>query len=195
MEDTYTLGLSLLDFVPNIAFLFGSICLIRWVKSSGSKFSLVTMKMGSALVFLGGISKAIWKLLYTLQLADVWILSELQFMVLAPGFLLMFISAIQMVKQDSLSRSLSAMAVWKIPLLAIMTISSLGLQATLCYITYKKISKFSSLLYGISFLCIIGLAGMASTEQSISNQWIEEIINSAGQLAFAGGSRLLSKKL
>jgi len=191
LEKTHTLGLSLLDFVPNLAFLLGGIYLIRWVKNSGSKFSFPLMKMGSVLVLIGGFSKAIWKLLYTIRLADIWVLSELQFMVLTPGFTLMFISAISMAKQEKQFKNYSAMAVWKIPLLAVMTISSIGLQATLGYIAFKKKIRTAELAYGISILCVLGLAGMASAEQSIMNQWIEEIINSIGQIAFAGGSYLI----
>jgi len=74
VSETHSLGLVLLDFVPNLAFLVGAYFLVRWVKLTSSRLSVVAMIAGSALVFLGGTLKATWKLLYTLGIGDFWLL-------------------------------------------------------------------------------------------------------------------------
>lgn len=188
MNENHTIGLSLLDCVPNLAFLFSSLFLICWTRKSGNRFGILTMTIGAFLVLMGGTTKAIWKLIYTLGIKDIELLGEAQFILLAPGFLLMFLSALSMAKRSSGPRKLSAIAVWKVPLLAVMTISNLGLLVTLGYIAYRQSKKAAVIFFGISLACMLVMAGMATADQSIMQQWIEEIVNSLGQIAFAFGS-------
>ena len=193
MSETHSLGLVLLDFVPNLAFLVGAYFLVRWVKLTSSRLSVVAMIAGSALVFLGGTLKATWKLLYTLGIGDFWLLSELQFILLAPGFLTMLASVLLVLKQErkSWKPGSLAMAPWKIPLLGTMTLSSLGLQGILSYIAFRRKAYLAATIYIFAILCMLGLAGLAGGEQTIARQWIEESINATGQIAFALGSYLL----
>jgi hypothetical protein len=183
----------MLDFVPNLAFLVGAYFLVRWVRLTSNRLSVVAMIAGSSLVFLGGTLKAIWKLLQTMGIGDFWLLSELQFILLAPGFLAMLASVLLVLKQEreSWKPGLLAMAPWKIPLLATMTLSSLGLQGILSYMAFQRKAYLAAAMYIIAILCVLGLAGLAGGEQSIARQWIEEGINSMGQIAFALGSYLL----
>lgn len=194
MNESYILGLSMLDFLPNLAFLFGAIYLIRWTRKYGSRFNYLTMAIGSILVLTGGTSKAIWKLIFTLGLGDITPLGEAQFILLAPGFLLMFLSSLSMARKKASKSEMSAMALWKIPFLAVMTISNLGLLVTLGYTAYRKATRWAALFFAISLVCMLSMAGMATAEQSIAQQWIEEGVNSLGQIAFAVGSYLIYKK-
>jgi hypothetical protein len=193
VDETYSLGLSLLDFVPNLAFLVGAIYLVRWVWLIGSASSAVATIIGSSLVLLGGTTKAFWKLFYTIGIGDFWLLGELQFMLLAPGFLAMLVSVVSVLKQERKRWKAGwvAMAAWKIPLLATMTLSSLGMQGILSYIAFRRKTVLAAALYAVSILCTLGLAGLAGGEQNVARQWIEEGINSAGQIAFAWACRLL----
>jgi hypothetical protein len=193
VSETYALGLCLLDFVPNLAFLVGAYYLVRWVRLAGSPLSVAAMITGSSLVFLGGTLKAIWKLLYTVGIGDFWLLSELQFILLAPGFLAMLASVLLVLKQERTrwETGLPAMALWKIPLLATMTLASLALQGILSYIAFRRKAYLAAAMYVVAILCMLSLAGLASGEQTIARQWIEEGINTTGQIAFALGSYLV----
>lgn len=197
MNEAYTLGLSLLDFVPNLAFLVGAYFLVRLVMLIGNRFSIVTMIVGSSLVFLGGMSKALWKLLSTMRVADVWWLSELQFVLLAPGFLAMLVGVVLVARGERgrWKAGLPAMAPWKIPLLATMTLSSLGLQGVLSYMAFRRKAYLAAVMYIVAIVCMLGMAGMASGEQSVGRQWLEEGINSVGQIAFAFGGFLLYSRV
>ena len=193
MSETYSLGLSLLDFVPNLAFLVGAYYLVRLVRLTSSTLSLVLMIAGSFLVLLGGTTKALWKLLYTLGIGDYWLLGELQFMLLAPGFLAMLVSLVLVLRQERKrwETALVAMAPWKIPLLATMTLSSFGVYGILSYMALRRKARLAAGMYILTILCTLGMAGLAGGEQSVTRQWIEEGINTLAQVAFALGSYLL----
>lgn len=190
MGNDYSLALSIFDFLPNIAFLAGMFYLNRWVRIQGTRQNGLFMLSGSMLVFWGGFLKAVWKLLFTLELGNIVWMSESQFILLAPGFFLMLISALGMVSQTQ-RKVLAAMAVWKIPFLAIMTLSSLGLHAALIFIASRKRLWLTAVLFLISIFCMLSMAGMASMEQTVLQQWIEQGVNSLGQIAFATGSYFL----
>jgi hypothetical protein len=196
MTETYTLSLSLLDFIPNLAFLTGAYYLIKIVQLKNRSFFFYAAIVGSLLVFLGGTLKAIWKLLVTVGVGDFHLLSNAQFPLHAPGFFLLFICMIFLLRQEKKNTQIKLMsiAVWKIPLLAVLTISSLGMNGILAYLSFKRKANFSGILFLFAFLSLFTMAGMAGGEQGIIKQWIEEIINLMGQTAFAVGSFLLLKK-
>jgi hypothetical protein len=151
------------------------------------------MVMGAGLVFLGGMLKAIWKLLVTIEIADIQLFSEAQFVLLAPGFLLMLAATIMIARGNSVRETLlPAMAAWKIPFLTIMTLGNLGVLGVLSTLAFRRRLQFSAYLFLLTVICTLGMSGMAgSVEQSILNQWIEESINVIGQVSFALGSFLL----
>lgn len=193
MGQDYDLGLCLLDFVPNLAFLVGGYFLVQLIRLKKRRFPMVMMVAGTSLVVLGGTLKAVWKLLYTINVGDFQLLSELQFVLLAPGFLAMLVGVIAVARHESaaLRTTLVGMAAWKIPLLATMTICSLGMQGILGYMAFRRKMHVAAVMYGVAILCMLAMAGMASAEQTVGRQWVEEGINSAGQIAFAVGSYLL----
>ena len=202
MPETYPLGLSLLDFIPNIAFLVGAYFLVALaLRERGRRCGRMAMA-GGLLVFLGGFLKAIWKMLYTLNVADVQILSQIQFVLLAPGFLALLVTVILLARQRKVDAGsaagpgapVAAMAAWKIPFLAIMTLCSLGAQGILTYVAFRRGQKLAAACFIAAFLALFAMGGMSSAEQTLAQQWIEEIVNTLGQLSFMLGSILLYRQ-
>jgi hypothetical protein len=195
MEETYPLGLAILDFIPSIAFGVGGYFLTRLAILVRGRQTALVMGTGALLGFLGGATKTTWKLLYTLGIADIKWLGEIQFALLAPGFLLMLIASIQIARQARKEAGvLPVIAVWKIPLMAIMTLCSLGFQGILTYVSFRREVRLAGALFIISVLCMFTMSSMAgSLEQTVANQWIEEGVNSAGQTAFAFASYFLHR--
>ena len=187
---TYTLALSLFDFVPVLAFLIGALYLIRFARLYERQVVSSTMLVGSVLAVLAGATKATWKLLVTRSIADIVWLGEAQFALMAPGYTLMFFSALMILLQERKEpeTAVGAMAAWKIPFLAVMIISSFGLHCVLGILGWRKRKYIIPIMYAISIIVSFGLAGMATGEQTIAQQWFEEGINSIGQIAFAMGS-------
>jgi hypothetical protein len=145
------------------------------------------------LVLVGGTSKAVWKLLVTLGAGDLRLLGELQFVLLAPGFVAMWVGVLLVLQQQGARGAAAgaAMAPWKIPLLATMTLSSLALQGLLSAAAFRRQARLAGAMYGLSILCTLSMAALAGGEQSIARQWVEEGINALAQTAFAWGSYAL----
>ncbi|MFN2292403.1 MAG: hypothetical protein ACK2UC_14520 [Anaerolineae bacterium] len=193
----YSIELCLLDFVPNLAFLVGALFLVQTARIARVRRCAWLMLSGTLLIFLGGTLKAIWKLLYTTGAADVRIFGEAQFLLLAPGFLLLLASVVALARRDRLVAGAGgrptflALAVWKIPFLIATTLCSIGAYGLLTYVAYRRGARLAGVLFILAVVCLFAMSGMASSEQTVARQWIEQGINSAGQTAFAAASFLL----
>jgi hypothetical protein len=198
MTETYSVGLALFDFVPSLAFLVGAYFLVQMTMQLRGKRCGRMAMLGTALVFLGGLLKATWKLLYALEVADLRVISEVQFILLAPGFLAMVIAIILMARRQGkafAASPLMAMALWKIPFLFVMTVCSLGVHGILTYLAFRWGVKLAAAAFALAFIGTLAMAGMASAPQTIPMQWIEESTNTLGQIGFAVGSILLHRKV
>jgi hypothetical protein len=144
---------------------------------------------------MGGILKASWKLLYTLKIADIQVFNQALFILQAPGFVLMFLSVLQLLKiQIPRSSEMPMIAFWKIPLLAITTLSSLGSYGILTFLSFQRGKIIAAGCFILSIGIALGMSGMAGgVDQTIGMQWVEEGVNSFGQLMFATGSWVLSR--
>jgi hypothetical protein len=201
--ETYPLSLAIFDFVPVTFFLIGAFFLVRTaVLLRGTACSRMVMA-GSLLIFLGGFLKAGWKILYTTNAGDFQWMSQIQFVLVAPGFLALLIAAILVARGRKAAETASAvksapllaMAAWKIPLLAVMTLASMGAQGILAYLSFRRGARLAAAGFIVAFLCLVGMGAMASGEQTLAKQWIEESINTAGQLGFMLGSILLFRNI
>ena len=199
MEETYPLALALYDFVPVVFFLIGAIYLVRTVmRLCGLHCGRLTI-VGSLLIFLGGLLKAIWKLLFTIGVGDYQWLSESQFPLLAPGFLVLLIAVIIMARSERAKEkrkgALLAIVAWKIPLLIVMTLASMGVQGILTNVSFQRKAKLAAAGFIVAFLGLVGMGALASGEQTLARQWIEQSVNSVGQLGFMVGSILLYRNV
>ena len=195
MEETYPLALAQYDFVPVAFFAIGAFFLARLAgRMCGARCENLAI-VGSLLIFLGGFFKAVWKLMYTLEVGDFQLLSESQFVLVAPGFMALLLVVISMARTQRLeySKALPMMAIapWKIPFLAVMTLASMGVQGILTHISFRRNQKMAASGFIVAFLCLVGMGAMASGEQTVGRQWIEQSVNAIGQLGFMLGSILL----
>ena len=193
MEENYTLSLALVDYLPSIAFGVGAYFLTRFGYSIKGKLGSGIMALGSCLVFIGGLSKATWKLLLVLYELDSRLFDDSLFILQAPGFCLMLIASITITRSRYIkSNKLPVIALWKVPLLAVVTISSLGMYGTLASYSYRNHLRTAGWFFVLTIIIVLGMSGMASWgDQTIVRQWIEEGINTIGQLSFAMGSIIL----
>lgn len=197
MVETYPISLAIVDFLPNIAFLIGAYFLVRIAAMvNGRKCSRMVMA-GSVLIALGGILKATWKLIYASGAGDVRLLSEIQFVLIAPGFLAILVAVILIARKRAISKRKAApmllIVPWKLPFLFIMTLASLGAQGILTYISFRRGTRQAAVGFIVAFMALLAMGMMASAEQTLGMQWIEESINTLGQLGFMTGSILLYK--
>lgn len=195
MAEGYTVGLAILDFLPNIAFLIGAVYLVRIAAIVRGTACSRMVIAGSLLIVLGGVLKASWKLIYASGGPNVRLMSDIQFILVAPGFLALLVAVVWLARSRNAGRSLPMMAIaaWKIPFLFLMTLTSLGAQGILAYISFRRGAPLAAAGFIVAFLGLLAMGGMASAPQTVAMQWIEESINSVGQIGFMLGSILLHK--
>jgi hypothetical protein len=202
--ETIPVSLALFDFIPVAIFFIGAFYLVRIaLHLRGSRCGRMAVA-GALLIGTGGLLKAIWKLMYAMGVADVRWMSEVQFALVAPGFLALLIVAILIARKQKPKEKydrfppaspLLAIAAWKIPLLAVMTLASMGAQGILTYMAFRRGARVAAVGFIVAFLCLVGMGAMASGEQSVAKQWIEESVNTLGQVGFAVGSILLHRNV
>jgi hypothetical protein len=200
MNGSYPLALALFDFAPVAFFLIGAIFLVRIaIRMCGPRCGGLAI-VGSLLIFMGGFLKAIWKLLFTIGMGDFQFLSESQFPLVAPGFLVLLIVVIMMARKEKVDERSSAVLIiaistWKIPLLIIMTLASMGVQGILTFLAFRHKAKLAAVGFIVAFLSLVSMGALASGEQSLTVQWTAQSVNAVGQLGFMIGSIVLFKKV
>jgi hypothetical protein len=195
-DATFPVSLALFDFVPSFAFLIGAFYLVKIsLKCRGNSNGRMVMA-GTLFVFLGGFTKALWKFLVATKISDIFWLGQLQFILTAIGFLGMCVAVIYMVRGGTVASKngmLLSMAIWKIPFLFVMTLASLGAEGILAYLAFRSGEKLAGAAFAVGVMGLLAMGALASAEQTISMQWIEEIVNTIGQSGFMLGSILLNK--
>lgn len=189
----YSFGLALFDFVPTFFFLIGAFFLVKTVFICAGKPAARMLMAGSLLVFIGGFLKAFWKLLYAAQLADIVWMAEAQFLLLGIGFFAMFVTVLLMVRQRKNSAAALFLGItpWKIPFLFLMTVTSLGAEGILAYLAFRRNLRLAAAGFVVGVLGLLAMGSLASAEQSIAMQWVEETVNTLGQGGFMLGCILL----
>jgi hypothetical protein len=193
VDGTYSLSIAIFDFVPVFCFLIGALFLSRlFLLIRNNIYGWLTI-FGGILIFLGGALQASWKLLMSLQIANLQWMSQGQFVFMALGYFLLLITSISLIKttRKMTQTPLTAMAAWKIPFLLVMTLASLGTYGILTYVALRRRLGIAAFGFLFALLGVILLGGMANPLQTIRMQWIEQSINSMANLGFATGSFIL----
>jgi hypothetical protein len=194
--ETYPPSLALFDFVPTFAFLIGAFYLVKISLICRNRPNSRMVMAGTLLVFLGGFTKAFWKFMVAVEVANIIWLSQLQFILSGLGFLGMCMAVIYMVRGHTKMETggvMLAMAPWKIPFLFIMTLSSLGAEGILAYMAFKRGLRVAGGAFAIGVMGLLAMGALASAEQTIVMQWIEETVNFIGQNGFMVGSIMLHR--
>ena len=188
--ETYPISLAIFDFVPTTAFLVGAFFLVKaGLICRGRPCSRMLMA-GGLLIFLGGTFKAIWKLLYAVGVADIQWMSQGQFVFSSIGFLAIFVAVLYMIRSNRKNLSggvMLGLAAWKLPFLFLMTLTSLGAEGILAYMSFKRKVPLAAVGFVVGVLGLLAMGALASAEQTLTMQWIEESINAIGQLGFMAG--------
>jgi hypothetical protein len=86
---------------------------------------------------------------------------------------------------------MAAMAPWKIPFLFVMTLASLGTEGILAYLSFKRGVRKAAIGFVIGVMGLLAMGALASAEQTLTMQWIEESVDTVGQLGFMFGNIFL----
>ena len=215
----YTISLALVDFLPVIFSAIGVFIIANMIagldRTSGRMAYLAAV-----LITLGGLSKAVWKLIIAATGNDVVGLDDLLFVFLGPGFTLLswalwnaqLVMAGKEIPRHVWLRPLGVIALfgigsisariaqpderyWVYILLTLTTFANLAVGVLLIRQALQQKQKLTAVLFIINLIAIFALSGMARIpEQTIALQWIEETINVFAQGAFAIAAYQLARE-
>ena len=158
----YTLGLALFDIVPVLLFLISGILI----------YSMCMNRLflaGALCCFIGGMAKVIWKLIVVLAKRDIPAFSRVFRVLMISGFALMLLSVIL-----STVRSVAGGGAFADSAMAGLWRGLTFMPAMLFFIA------------GFAGMCMMGWLG-SHMDKSARSNWIEELINTAAQLAILAG--------
>jgi hypothetical protein len=210
----YTVPMALQDFMPVILSATGLFFLARF--AFGIRHDLGRMSVvGATLVLLGGLSKAIWKLVVaaTDGATDIKVLDNSLFWLLGAGFTVtayamsyaLRIANGKMLRRDNIAllpvivvALFYAIAIafvfaqpekraWSFVLLGMTTLGNLVLSALVIVYCLKRKQTLIALLFLMNIVLIFALSGLArsSASRTFVLQWTEQIINTLSSAAFA----------
>lgn len=201
MADDYSIAIALVDFVPTFLFPLGVFFFQQFFKEQKYTRSRFLWIGGGFFIFLGGLFKAIWKLNMALTGRSFLFLTDSLFVIQSIGFTCLFIGTFQFIQHEKAKKiitqttPMAAMALWKVPFMAIQTLTCLGTNGLLVYYAFQNKNKKSAYLLVGNVIIIFLMVGLGSTDLSIAVQWMAEIINTVGQICFSLAGYLFLKEV
>ena len=157
----YTLGLALFDIVPVLLFLISGILIYSMCMSR-------LFLAGALCSFIGGMAKVIWKLIVVLAKRDIPAFSRVFRVLMIGGFALMLLSVV---------------------LSTVRTVAGGAFADSAMAGLWRGLTFMPAMLFfiaGFAGMCMMGWLG-SHMDKSARSNWIEELINTAAQLAILAG--------
>lgn len=208
MED-YGLGLALFDYLPVLLSVFGLYVLANLL-ARALPDSRPLLLLGFALVALGGLSKASWKLIWVLTATDLAALDSLLFICMAPGMVLLAMhtaaagerwrggtgavhpgrnSHFVIVPLLAAAVVLAATRegrTWMFLLLYASALANIVMSVLLIRLSWGWEQRLTAALFALSVLLTLSLSFLArSAAGSLPLQWLAESINLVATGSFA----------
>ena len=187
--------MALMDFVPVVFFGISAAILRRDLFNKMSRRIFSLFSAGTMFIFMAGLLKATWKLLYGAGICDFQALNTLFLPTQSIGFLLTGAAVVMM------------LAGKKVPVMAVppvfggtmvfipMMVLGLGAMVTVLSVLAAKLKKKPVMvLFILSFMASLAMGGMASQDSSQAwVNWVEQSLNCVGQGALLLGVVMLDR--
>ena len=188
MKD-FSVSMALVDFIPVILFVIGAIVLQRDLYNKMSKGAFALFAAGTIDIILAGSLKALYKLLYALNVCDFTPLSEMFFPVQSIGALLAGLGIIAMLTHKQKETR-------------VMAVAPVAFSGTFIFVGFlmigfgcmnfgliplaKKLRKPASIvLLIVSFVLLMGMGYLSSKDFSqAAMNWVAQGVNIGAQAAF-----------
>ncbi len=188
----FSVPMALVDFIPVILFLLAACIIVKDLKGRISSLSMILFAVGASMVFCAGALKAMYKLLYALNIGDFQWMSNQFFSNQAIGFLL---AGIGLVIGVTGKRKPGAYGILPTMALVGMMVVGLGaMDAALCYVANKMKKRSALACFIVSFFLSVAMGYLSSKnfDKAFMN-WVAQGVNTAGQLLLYTGCRILDK--
>lgn len=193
-----TVFLAISDFLPVIIFGIGLLFLLRIGYQYLDCGNYTAMAGGAILCFTGGLYKAASKLLEASFEFCLPALQSSQFIMLAPGFTLLLIASIGLLKgkrREVMFAVAPAMELWKIPFIAVMSLANIGYLVVLAIFSMKRKFRAPVILYLLSTVTLLLMSYLSTRPMTLQTQWVAQGVNSIVQLFAAAGHYILYRHL
>ena len=187
--------MALMDYIPVIFFGITASILCCDLFGKMSRQNYTMFAAGTSFIFMAGLLKATWKLLYGAGICDFQALNNIFLPVQSIGFLLTGAAVVLMLARK------------KVPVLAVppvfggtmvfipMMVLGLGAMVTVLSVLAAKLKKKPVMvLFILSFMASLAMGGMASQDSSQAwVNWVEQSLNCVGQGALLLGVVMLDR--
>lgn len=194
-----SLWMALVDFVPVGLFLAAAILLQRDLYNKMSKGAFALFAAGTLVIFVAGLFKALWKLLYSLRVCDFVMLNKTFFPMQTTGFVLAAAGLLALMLHRQGAHTVYAVAavpVYESSLVfvVLMVLGVLALDGSMIRIAVKRRQRAAAALYILSLLFTLGMGYLSSRDAaSATLNWVAEGVNIAGQGTFLWATLLLHR--
>ena len=193
----FTVPMALMDFVPVVFFGLTAMLLLRSLFNKMDKGIYVLLMTGSVSVFLAGFCKALWKLLYAANIADLMLLEEMFLPLNSLGLLFVGLSPLGMLfwkKKTGIFFLIPVAFAISMPFIMMMVVGLGGLCAGLSVVAVKMKKAPVMIAFILSFLCAMAMGFMSSQDSTLAwVNWAEQSINTVSQGCLLLGVFLLHK--
>ena len=199
-----TVGLALFDYIPVILFAVTGTLLMRDLYNKLSKGAFALVAAGIIMVLVAGIYKATWKLVFTLGVADLYLLNDAFLPIQAAGFLLLGLGLVAGTFFPQGKNKMYAFApVTAVPaqqrgamvFIIFMVLGYLGFCGSMVRVSARMKKWGAVVLFVLSFFLLMGMGYLGSREfgNDGAMNWIEEGINTCAQLCILSATLILHK--
>jgi hypothetical protein len=191
----YSVPMALFDFLPVILFAVSAVLMQRDCYNKMPKYAFACLAAGCVNGFLAGFFKALWKLLYALELCDFEVLNKMFLPVQSLGLLLTGLGLILMLTNRREVRLLAVPPVFAGTFVFItMMVTGLGMMcAALSVVAVKMKKAWLIAVFILTFFCYMAMGYLASAADTALMNWIEQSVNLLGQLLLLLGVWTLHK--
>ena len=191
-ETVFTVPMALTDYLPVLLFGISALLLCRDLKNKMTKSVFVTLEIGAAVAFLAGFLKATYKLLIAIGAGEFAFLNDSFLPLQSSGLLLTGLALVLMLALRK--RSAALMAPMTMGFISMMVLGLGGMCASLSVVSVKMKKKRLIPVFILCFFCYMGMGYLASKKDgSAASNWIEQGVNTVGQILLLCGVRSLHK--
>lgn len=192
------LSMAFCDFIPVVLFFISSCYIMHDIYHLASKGAFSLTAAGFILVSCAGLYKAVWKLLYTLQICNFEALNETFFPMQSTGFMLAGIGmmALHVFSQKEKKYALIAVPLYTSSFIFVLftILGDAGIFLSLILFAKKIKKPLVIIMLIISFVLMMEMGYLSSRDFTEEKwNWIGEGINTVGQLLLLISVKIMHK--
>lgn len=214
--EDYSIIMGIVDLIPVILFALAGCIIIKELFGELRKPFAVLLCSGVTLSLTAGVFKAVWKILLSLGVCDLYPFDIMFMPVQSLGFILMGIGLLSLLfkKKEESNATVNAIALplmlvvfaeavkpesGSIAFIAMLVIGELMIATSLSYLAVKNKNWICLALFIVSCIALILMGAMKPLSTKLNMDvttanWVEESINIVAQGTLLAGVYLLNRK-